>query len=283
MRCTRITLISLILLFTFLTVSCSSGSFLNKNNLFSTSTPHIDIIDLTGTVSTDWVDTVKTHLEDEYCVLVILNINSGGGMIAASVATTRAFDKLRYLYPTPMVVYSNRGLFSGAYMVANAGELIGLSPVAMTGSIGVIGIRVNQKEYFKEKGITFDVFRSGAQKASWLSISDLTEEQRKLIQQQIDLEYERFINLILLHRGIRISKALFPGMLPNISIVRDSLKTLCDGRTYFPDTALSYGLIDKIGFLDDYIEFLKMYYHIPSNVRIIYKGREYKIDDFLYE
>jgi protease-4 len=232
---------------------------------------HVSVLELWGNVSTTWVSRLEEELQNIDCLLVVAIINSPGGTVTTSMNVAHEFQLLQKRYGKNVCVYSNNGIYSGAYMVATSSPFIGMSPGATMGSIGVVTVHANALKYWEDVGIKFDIIRSGENKFSYADINKLTPEQRQIIQDMIDESYNDFIDLILDSRYFRIKNAL----QVTHAFVVDSLKVLCDGRVYSAKTAQAIGLIDASCYFDEFMQVTYMLYHIPFTV-------EYKKDDMYY-
>lgn len=232
---------------------------------------YVGVLDLYGSVSTTWVDRLEKELQNNNCLLVVAIINSPGGTVTTSMNVAHEFKLLQKRYGKNVCVYSNNGIYSGAYMVATSSPLIGISPGATMGSIGVVMIHADAIKYWEELGIKFDIIRSGENKFSYADINKLTPEQRQIMQDMIDESYNNFIDLILDSRYFCIKNAL----QVSHAFVVDSLKALCDGRVYSAKTAQAIGLIDASCYFDEFMQVTYMLYRIPFTV-------EYKKDDMHY-
>ena len=266
------------LLFTFLVTICCSIPILFTDskaipNILNTVDvkDYVGILEFSGNVSTLWIDRLEEELQNEGCLLVITVINSPGGDISTSMNVAHEFKLLQKRYGKGVCVFSNYGMYSGAYMVATATPFIGVSPGASTGSIGVVMVHANALKYWKDLGVEFDIIRSGENKFSYADINKLTPEQHKVMQDMVNESYNDFIDLILDSRYYRIKNAL--QVLHNDVI--DSLKAICDGRIYSSKIAQSIGLIDVVCYYDEFMQLAYTLYSIPYDI-------EYKMDDEYY-
>jgi len=234
--------------------------------IFTVPTPvaKVAAIRVSGEVSMSWADTLEHAMQSDDYSLIIVIINSGGGGIAESMATKHRFDILQKLYDTPIAVYSESGMFSGAYMVAMSSKFVGVSPGASTGSIGVLAIHEDDSELFRQAGVKFTVIKSGKNKAIFLPMNTLTQQQLVLLQNDIMYMYHQFVNLIIDARGNKIQTHLHLGNKAYI----DSLYILADGRTYPSQPAAEYGLIDTSCYFDEFTQAVYNFYGIDTTVYI---------------
>ena len=99
-----------------------------------------------------------------------------------------------------------------------------------TGSIGVIMSLVNTKELYDKLGIKEVNITSGRNKAMGSSGEDLTDEQKQILQSNVDEAYEQFVGIVAEGRNMDV----------------ETVKNIADGRIYTANQALELGLIDEI-------------------------------------
>ena len=169
---------------------------------------------------------------------VILEINSPGGGITATDTLHDKILKFKKETGKKIVVYMKDVAASGGYYVAACSDHIVAHPTSITGSIGVIMMLFNFEDLYDLLGISQNVIKSGALKDMGSSSRALTEEERGLFQEIITEMHNRFVDIVSQGRGMP----------------REKVSALADGRIYTGQQALSNGLIDSIGYLDDAIE-----------------------------
>jgi len=209
----------------------------------------IDVVRFSGNVTSEWANTLEMALKDSNCIMVVALINSGGGAVSTSMNVAHAFENLQTQYKKPVIVYSEYGMFSGAYLISLSSKLIGVSPGAETGSIGVIMIHVDATTYFDSAGVKITLIRSGKNKGIGSEYNKLTDDQLKVLQEEVTYYYNLFIDKIL-----RSRKTTFLSIFSDSTIVRDSLISICDGRIYPAAIAVDYGLIDLSCYFDQFIQ-----------------------------
>ncbi|OGW24037.1 MAG: Signal peptide peptidase SppA [Nitrospinae bacterium RIFCSPLOWO2_12_FULL_47_7] len=180
--------------------------------------------------------------KDEDIKAIWLRINSPGGTVTSSdmiyheLKTFKEKKKIK-IYATVMDMAA-----SGGYYIALAGDKIIAHPTSITGSIGVIAMKVNLQGLLEKVGVGFEVVKSGDKKDFLSPLRPFTEEERKLFQFAIDSYHQRFVGIVTQNR-------------PEVTI--EALKTLADGRVFNAQQALDAKLIDHIGYLDETEELIK--------------------------
>lgn len=233
---------------------------------------YVTIVEFSGDVSLSWVESLRDALKDASCMFVIAIINSPGGGVEESMEVAHGFKVLQTQYQKPVFAYTNRGMFSGAYMVGVNCPIIGVSPGCDVGSIGVYWIHQDDTEKWRRVGTTFDIIKSGENKISMSEFNTLTPAQRQIIQDLVNDSYESFLNIILSNRSTRICKAIYGQDF--VLSVQDTLHVICDGRIYSPRTALNYGFIDVVLYFDDFVKSIYGAYGL-SNDLLLKRGKDY--------
>jgi len=189
---------------------------------------------------------IKSAQRDKRVKGLILRVNSPGGTISGSDQICNEIRKYRQKEDKPVVAFMQGVAASGGYYVSVACDKIIAEPTVITGSVGVMaGHFVLQKLLEEKLGIQPVIFKSG-QKKDWPSpFQQVTEEQRQYIQDKlINPAYNRFVQVVAEGRGE--------------ALTLDDVKRLADGSIYGAEEALNEKLIDKIGYIDEAIEQVKL-------------------------
>lgn len=195
-----------------------------------------------GTSTESMVARIKESLKyaerDPDVKAVILKINSPGGTVTASDIIYQEILKFKSRKSIPVFAGFMDTAASGAYYIAMATDGIGAHPTTVTGSVGVIMSGINVKEGLDKIGVKDQSFTSGPNKALGSPTTEMTPEQRKILQSIIDSLYGRFFEIVKKGR-------------PNVGETR--LKEICDGRIFTAEQAKKEGMIDFIGYFDDFV------------------------------
>ncbi|AJE03981.1 signal peptide peptidase SppA [Geobacter pickeringii] len=222
-----------------------------------------------GTPST--VSLVREALQkaenDPKVAALILRINSPGGTVTASDIIRHdltAFRKRRNLPVSACIMGIGA---SGGYYVATAADEITAHPTAVTGSIGVLLMTFNVEGLLGKIGVEEKTIKSGEKKDLLSPFRRATPDEERLVQGIIDQFHGRFVEMIQERPGNRIP--------------REELLKLADGRIFSAADALKFGLIDRVGYLDDVIASLRQRIGDPA-ARVVtyfrpggYKGSIY--------
>lgn len=185
------------------------------------------------------VPLIERACKATHVTAVLLDINSGGGspseaerMIAA-LQTCRSPEDGK---PKQVIALINGAGASAAYMIAMHADEIYAGRYSIVGSIGAI-IRYNDLSKLANKhGIWERAFRSAPLKGGPSMLSGSTPEDDQAYQDMVVTMGRTFLGEVKRTRGKRLK-------------IDDEL--LFSGRVWTADEALAYGLIDKVGVLED--------------------------------
>ncbi len=180
---------------------------------------------------------------DPEVAAVVVKINSPGGTVTASDTIYHEILRFKEKTGVPVTAYILEVGASGGYYVASAADRIVASPTAVTGSIGVIAMRLNLEGLLSKVGVSGETYKSGPMKDFWSPLRPSTEEEKAMIQKMIGRLYGRFFEVVYASRNKMLTEA--------------ELKTLADGRIFTAGEALDAKLIDEVAYLDSAIESIK--------------------------
>lgn len=168
----------------------------------------------------------------------LIEIDSPGG----AVDGTPEFASIVAGLSKPVVAYVDNMAASAAYWIASQTDHIVTNEKNYTqvGSIGTLAVLANEKEYLKKEGIKVEIMRATASvdKARLNSIEDWPEESLEELQAELDQINAGFIQAVNTGRN---------GKLFTLG------EDIFTGRMYDQRKALSLGMIDQIGSLEDAI------------------------------
>lgn len=165
---------------------------------------------------------------------VVLRINSPGGTAASSQEIASEIKKMS----KPVVASIGDTGASGAYWIASACDKIVCNPASSLGSIGVIITIPSFEELFKKLGIKYVVISKGKFKDLGNPARELTDEEKKLLEQHAEKVYQQFIEAVSENR----------------SIPRSTVERLATGEVFLGEDAVELGLADETGNFNDAVE-----------------------------
>ncbi|AMB98516.1 hypothetical protein AWM75_00260 [Aerococcus urinaehominis] len=184
----------------------------------------------------DLLDQIDLIKEDKTVKALLLVINSPGGGVYESDQLYRALADLKEARQLPIYVSQGPVAASGGYMISMVGDKVFADINTTTGSIGVISQALNAKGFMDEHGFKVEVFKSGGPKDAGAIYRDMTDDEKKIYQSQVNQMYDRFVSIVDQGR-------------PKLN--EDQVRKLADGRTYTGQQAKDNGLVDELGFKED--------------------------------
>lgn len=196
---------------------------------------------------------------------IVLKIDSPGGSVGAVQELYSELLKLKAEQKKPIVAAMGNIAASGGYYIACAADEIITNPGTITGSIGVIMTFPNWEELIRKLGINMEVVKSGKFKDIGSPTRPMTPEEQKLLSEVINDVYEQFFDAVYTARRQKIKERLLTrvdcksgdssttGTLTE-DAVKEQLREIADGRIFSGRQALEYGLVDKLGTLEDAIK-----------------------------
>jgi protease-4 len=119
----------------------------------------------------------------------LIVINSPGGSVVASKDITRAIEDL----DGPVACLMKDTAASGAYWAATACDEIVADSLTLTGSIGVTSTYMEFSGLLNRLGIEYVNITAGELKDIGSPLKNMTEEERELLQSQLDTIHASFI------------------------------------------------------------------------------------------
>lgn len=199
----------------------------------------VALITIDGVIldSKDVIDQLERYRRSPSVKAIVIRINSPGGGVVASQEIHEEILKVRRS-GKPVIASMAGVAASGGYYVAAAADRIVANPGSITGSIGVIMQIPNIAGLLQKVGIKTAVIKSGEHKDLASSTRELTPAERRILQGVLDDVHQQFIQAVA--QGRRME--------------RTRVETLADGRIFSGRQALSLGLVDELGNLQDAIE-----------------------------
>ena len=202
---------------------------------------------------------------DEDVRAIILRVNSPGGTVSASDTMYQRVVRFKQKSKKPVIAATQDVAASGAYYVALGADKIVVQPTSVIGSIGVIFNTFDFSGSLAKIGASTEAIKSGALKDMGSPFKPLTDPERVVMQGMVDEYFARFRDLVSARRGL----------------TGDRLRDVTDGRVFSGENAVTLGLADQAGFLEDAIELAKSTAKVPNADVILYK-RPYGYSGSIY-
>ncbi len=242
-----------------------SSSDLREVVLEPASSRHkIAVVDMQGVISSDPFDyrgnTLISHIQeqleraaaDDHVRAVLLKIDSPGGEVLASDEIYKLLAEFQDKNDKPVVASMGTVAASGGYYVAAPCRWIVANELTITGSIGVIMQTYNWRGLMDKVGVSPQVFKSGAFKdmlSPNKAESEITNEERRIVQDLVNETFERFKAIIEEGRGLaRARNEDNDGEEADRGrILASNWKDFADGRLLSGKDAWKLGFVDELG------------------------------------
>jgi protease-4 len=186
---------------------------------------------------------------DRRALGVLLWVDSPGGSAEASDLIHR--EVVRVKERKPVVAYFGEVAASGGYYVAAHANAIVAQPLGLTGSIGVVSARFLASQLLDRVGIRTEVLRTGPHADIFSPHRPLTDDERGLMNRELDAFYESFVALVADGRGRPV----------------EDIEPLARGRVWLAVDAHRHGLVDELGGMDTALARLKQSIDAPPRIR----------------
>ena len=133
---------------------------------------------------------------------------------------------------------------SGGYYIATDCDRIFALPNTVTGSIGVIGVKLDFAEMAAQYGVTTHYISTGQHTATYDLFHPLTKPMRDNFTRQVDRYYHYFKSIVSQGRGLSM----------------EAVEDIAEGRVWTGDQAKGVGLVDELGGLDRAVAYARRNY-----------------------
>lgn len=190
--------------------------------------------------SDHWVSVIEQMTLRMDIEHIVLDIDSGGGQVAGTEMLADAVWKAREAGKN-VIACVNEFAASAALWVASQAERIVIPKTGSIGSLGVYTLHFDDTKFLSENfGIDKSVVYRGKYKA--IDERPLDKEARADLQRFVDAKYSLFVDAVARGRGISSEEVI---------------DRWGDSRLFSGSEAVSNGLADEFGTLQDVLESLK--------------------------
>jgi protease-4 len=173
--------------------------------------------------------TLRALGEDEAVRAIVLRIESPGGDAMASDILWRALSVAKR--DKPLVVSMGEVAASGGYYAAVAGDAVFAEPTTLTGSIGVVGGKLDAGALLERLGVDHDAVERGRRAGMSSGLRGFTPDERNLVRRDMEAVYDVFLRRV--EAGRKLGRA--------------DLTQIAQGRIWSGARALALGLVDAQG------------------------------------
>ena len=226
-------------------ISISDYISMGKGRILSTAPNKIAVIYAQGEIiygkgDEDYIGqdliikALKKAREDKKVKAIVLRVNSPGGSALASELIWRELELTKE--KLPIVVSMGNVAASGGYYLSCNADRIFAEPTTITGSIGVFGIIPNFSKLAKNIGINAEQVSTNTG-ANYSVFEPMTNEFRLVTAEGVENIYNIFLERVAKGRNMSIQ----------------AVDSIAQGRVWSGTEALSKGLVDELGNLNDAI------------------------------
>ena len=195
------------------------------------------VIDFKGSIDAAEVASLREEISAILTIAekgdeVIVNVESGGGMVHGYGLASSQLDRLRQA-EIPLTICVDKVAASGGYMMACVANKIYAAPFAIVGSIGVVAQLPNFNRLLKKHEIDYEQHTAGDFKHTLTVFGENTDEGRQKFQQELEETHELF-------------KAFVTKYRPQLDLAK-----VATGEHWYGQQAIELGLIDAISTSDD--------------------------------
>lgn len=188
-------------------------------------------------ISSDvFVRNLRKAREDDRVKAVVIRIDSPGGSALASDVIWREI-KQTSAAGKPVIASMGTVAASGGYYMAMACDAIYAQPTTITGSIGVISMRISMQELYANLRLHVDVVKTDPLADFYDPYRTLTDSEREEFLARTQSFYTSFVTKAAQSRGMEF----------------EELEQFARGRVWTGSAAHTHGLVDYLGGLNDAI------------------------------
>ncbi len=214
----------------------------------------VGVVEVKGFIADphDVIQDIRRYREDNSIKAIVLRIDSPGGGVGPSQEIFREVQKT--LQEKIIIASLGAVAASGGYYIAAAASGIVANPGTLTGSIGVIMGFTDFQVLLQKIGITPVVIKSGQYKDIGSPVRSMTDSEKTILQTFSDQVHRQFIGAIAEGRQLEFEK----------------VASVADGRIMSGENALELRLVDRLGNLEDAIEWAGQLGGITGKVSAVY-------------
>ena len=202
-------------------------------------TPRVFVIDFKGSLDANEVASLREEISAILAIAekgdeVVVNVESGGGMVHGYGLAASQLDRLRSA-EIPLTICVDKVAASGGYMMACVANTIYAAPFAIVGSIGVVAQIPNFNRLLKKHDIDYEQHTAGDFKRTLTLFGENTDEGRQKFQEELEETHVLFKDFISKYR-------------PTLDIAK-----VATGEHWYGQQALDLGLVDGLSTSDDVV------------------------------
>jgi protease-4 len=197
------------------------------------------------------VEYIREARADASIRAIVLRVDSPGGSSTASDVIWRELSISRENH-RPVIVSMSDLAASGGYYIALGGDAIVAQPGTLTGSIGVYTGKFVTTGSLEKLGANIEATSSGKHAEIYSPDRRFTAEERKKIEESMQVVYDQFIERTAAARHMAPEK----------------VDEIAQGRVWTGEQAREIGLVDELGGLYKAIDIAKQRARIPAEQEV---------------
>lgn len=215
-------------------------AIVHVDGMILSGSPDASPYDMQGGVAgaDDIADAIRSAAEDTRVKSIILRVNSPGGSPAASETIHRAVEWAMTVHKKPVVVSMGSVAASGGYWISAGATKIYAMDGTLTGSIGVVGGKLNFQKLWEKFDVKWDGVTYGKNAGLMSFNTPFSASEQKQFEETLDSVYTTFISHVVKGRHLSVEKA----------------ESIAKGHVWTGREAIKLGLVDEIGGLDKVLD-----------------------------
>jgi protease-4 len=198
------------------------------------------------------LEALKRFRDDPSVRAIVLRVDSPGGTVGPS---QEIYGEVLKTVKTKKVVASLGSVAaSGGYYSAAGSNGIMANPGTITGSIGVIMGFANFQELLQKIGLVPVVIKSGEFKDVGSPVRKMTDAEHEFLEAFARKIHRQFIRDVAAGRGLDVAR----------------VEEIADGRILTGEEAVEWGLVDRLGNLEDAVEWAGRMAGIKGKISTVY-------------
>jgi protease-4 len=141
---------------------------------------------------------------------------------------------------------------SGGYWVSMDATAIVAQPTTATGSIGIYSFIPNLAGLYDKLGLNNETFKQGTHADAVIAARRMSDEEAKRFDDDLLASYNRFVSLAAQGRHQDVA----------------AMQEVAQGRTWYGSTALTKGLVDRLGGFPAAIALAKEKANLPASTPV---------------
>jgi len=214
----------------------------------------VGVVEVNGLIddSRRTIEDIQQFRENDEIKAIVVRIDTPGGAVGPS---QEIYREIRKTIPSKKVIASMGAIAtSGGYYIAAAADGIMASPGTLTGSIGVIMGFTNFQQLLEKIGLTPVVVKSGQYKDLGSPLRPMSDHERKILEDFTAKIHHQFIADVAEGRKLD----------------RPKVEQVADGRIFTAEEFKGLGLVDRMGNLNDAIQWAGELGGIQGKVEAVY-------------